>query len=145
MSRAIAAGGGQSAAQVTTAIAAATLIAQAKTALAGVALTAGTPTLLSWAVPNDGNLHFFTIGGSVITTVATTGGAIQATFTTGGVAKTLALFTATKAVGVDYGGDGAAILLPAAITCDPGTTVSIVQSTGLTGGAAAFIGAIFGQ
>ena len=117
----------------------------ARTPAAGTPLVNGTPAILSWNVPNDGQAHFFSLAGTVNTTVASTGGAIGLTFTVAGSAKAFAIFNGTKAVGVDACGDAAAFgPLASPIACDPGTTVSIVQTSALTAGAAAFIGAILG-
>jgi hypothetical protein len=122
--------------------AAAQLGVVAKTPAAGTALVNGTPTILSWTAPNDGQLHYFSLALCLNRTLATTGGAVGLTFTVAGSAKAAALFNGTAGAGVDYSGDSPAFNLP--LPCDPGTTVSIVQTSALTAGAAAFVGAILG-
>lgn len=48
----------------------------ASTPLAGFTLVNGTPTMLTWTVPNDGNLHEIWLDAFIKVTSAQTGGAV---------------------------------------------------------------------
>lgn len=102
----------------------------ADTGPAGAALINGTETILSWAVPDDGRLHTFVIAGSVLVTSAETGGAITFTCKVGG---------STRTGTAHAGGGGAGVGGFNAVTAvaDPGSVVSLQQSSALTAGAAA--------
>ena len=136
------ASGGTGLAAASGAAAAAALTAmpiQAETALAGYTLVNGTGTVVSWTAPNDGALHRFLILGTLAVSVATTGGSISEVWTTpnGTASGTgIALFTATKAVGV----------FQASVNghAQAGTTVTIQQQTAMTAGTAVMWVTIFG-
>jgi hypothetical protein len=99
-----------------------------KTASAGVPLTGATPTILSWTAPADGNPHAFAIPATLAVTTLLVGGAVAVTWTTGGVLQTSMIFAGGEAPGT--------YTAPASLAlADPGTTVSVVQSSALTGGA----------
>jgi hypothetical protein len=102
---------------------------QASTGAAGFALQNGTPTILSWTAPNDGQLHRATLIAGQHVTSAETGGAVNLnTFLPDGTAVNPSIFPG----GGGTGGTGA--------TTDrivqAGSTVSLVQSSALTAGAA---------
>lgn len=106
---------------------------QATTGTGGYTLVNGTGTILSF-VPQDGNMHRAFIAGKLVVTSAETGGAIGVIV--GGV--TIAEIPASQAAGT--------FLFP---TCDvllrPGESVTIQQTSALTGGAAIFYGEIWGS
>lgn len=102
----------------------------AKTPAAGAALVNGTPTLLTWTAPNDGQLHMFQLSGGSNTTGAATGGAIQVQWP---------MFAVVQTVQLDAGGHGVGVF-PIFLTSrmvDPGGTVTLSQQTALTAGAVA--------
>ena len=94
----------------------------------GFALANGTPNILTWTAPDDGQLHSVTAYAFIHVTSAETGGQVNLTWTTGGVAAGTTLDPGGHAAGSYDGGKSFA--------CDPGTVVSIDQATALTAGAA---------
>jgi hypothetical protein len=115
------------------------LFLQAATPLAGFPLQNATPTILSWTAPNDGQLHYATFIGSLSVTTLEVGGAVNFQWTSGGQVGSHPIWAAAQATG--------AVLQPAncyTVAIDPGTTVSVLQSSALTSGQAAVLGAIFG-
>ena len=102
----------------------------ASTGDAGFALQNGTPTILTWTAPADGNLHRAWIVYNGHVTVAETGGAVNASWTlpdgTGTVSPTLA--SGTSGVG---GGQASC-----AAMIEPGSTITVKQTSALTVGAA---------
>jgi hypothetical protein len=119
----------QSAAVILASAVAATLSQVATTGAAGTALVNGTPTILSWTAPNDGSLHVVSVFSVIKVTTLEVGGLVQLLATTGGTAGTYTLMAAALGVGVTLG-------LATTAVVDPGTTVSIVQGSALTVGAA---------
>lgn len=102
---------------------------QATTGISGVALANGTPTITSWTAPSDGNMHRFMAISSLHVTSAETGGLVNVTWTApGGAAGSASLMNSNLGTGLWY--DSAPLLLA------PGATVSIVQASALTAGAA---------
>lgn len=101
---------------------------------APVALINGTQTFLSYTVPNDGKEHLIVVSASLVVSSAETGGACQATFTQSGNAVTAPLVTAGQAASTG----GSAVR-----AVDPGSTVSITQSSALSAGAATLQGQIY--
>lgn len=100
----------------------------AATSAAGVPLINGTQTILSWDVPDDGQLHQFNVAGALQVTAAETGGTVIVSFTQpGGAAATPQIFAASLGAGTT----GATENRLAA----PGSTVSVTQSQPLTAGA----------
>lgn len=95
----------------------------------GFTLQNGTPTILSWTAPNDGNLHRVFFIGSVDVSSAATGGAVTANVVPpgGGSPAVPQILAGGQAAG-NHVGTNAAIV-------GPGQTVT-VQQTALTGGAA---------
>lgn len=102
----------------------------------GFALQNGTPTIVTATAPNDGNRHIALIAGWVNVTTAETGGQLTVTLTQNGIStpvicdagghtpQSLELFN-NNIVG-NAGG----------FLVDPGTTVTLAQSSALTAGAA---------
>jgi len=116
------------------------LALQAATPAAGFALQNGTPTILTWTAPNDGNLHRFAIYGNTVITSTETGGAIHITWTppTAG---------SSTSAGTDSGGTAAGIKNWTVVTgiVAAGTTVTLSQSSALTAGAATAFAEIWGS
>lgn len=113
----------------------------AATPLAGIALVNGTPNILTWNVPNDGLPHAFNVAGTAKVTGALTGGQIQVKWTCAGTAELANLLNGGEGIGTYFGlfaGNGP-------IQCDPGTTVTIQQTTAVTAGAGALIAVLQGQ
>src|SRR5579862_5196763 len=114
------------------------LAAQAATPLAGTALVNGTPNLLQWTAPNDGQVHSFNVAATAHVTLALTGGQIQVKWTSAGVNQVSTLLAGGEAAGtyvglfLGNGGNGPQ-------QCDPGTTVTIQQTSAVTAGAAVLI------
>lgn len=91
------------------------------------AKTGGTPNIFTWTAPSDGNPHQVVLTASNNCTSAETGGQVQLSYTINGTVKTPAVFAGGAGVGVT--------VFTTAITVDPGTTVTLSQSTALTAGA----------
>jgi hypothetical protein len=121
---------------------------RATTGLAGFAMVNGTPVILSWTAPNDGNLHRFIIYARLIITVATTGGQVFALVQNVSLPGAqnnagAALFGATGGAGDYFLGknnqsDFKGIL-------GPGESIQVVQTTALTGGAGVVYAEIWGS
>jgi hypothetical protein len=117
------------------------LALQAATAAAGAALTDDTPVLLSWTAPDDGQLHRFAALAALAVTDDAAGGQADLTWTSpDGTAQDEQVFAADLTTGSYPLDTGYALQLIA-----PGTTVSWVQSSALTGGAAALYAEIWGS
>lgn len=115
----------------------------AATPAAGVALTNGTPTIISWTAPNDGKVHETIIFAELNVTSAETGGQVTASVATpSGNADAKQMFAAGQGVGV-YTPFAASF--PQIRMVAPGGTVSIFQNSPLTLGAAVIWAAICGQ
>lgn len=121
------------------------LTAVASTGAAGFALTNGTPTILTWTAPNDGNLHYAIFAGSLFVSSSDTGGTVVFTWTDPGSGGSSTLFAAGLAAGKRTPG-GTSTMFGATniVSVSPGTTVAVSQSTALTAGAATVYGAILG-
>ena len=87
-----------------------------------------TPTLISYTVPADGNGHPFEVVGSFYSAAATTGGQVNLTYTLNGVLQTVSL--------LQSGNTGLSTQRPFCGVADPGTTITVAQTTGLTAGSA---------
>jgi hypothetical protein len=107
---------------------------------AGFALQNATPTIISWTVPNDGNLHAFEVCGAVVVSSAETGGAIQVNYQP----PTSGVHTATLDAG-GHGSAGTSGFTQSGGVAAPGSVVSITQNTALTGGAAVTFCQIYGN
>ena len=116
------------------------LAKQAATPVAGFALVNATPTILSWSVPNDGQMHRFAVYGYIIVSSLETGGQINVNFTDmSGVVRARDAMDANQAAGwLDLFFHG---LWP----CQAGSTVTVTQQSALTGGAATLWAEIWGS
>jgi hypothetical protein len=115
------------------------LALQATTGPNGYTLINGTGTVLSWTAPNDGNLHRFTVFAAMLVSTVETGGFIQMNYILpSGNAGHHTLFNQNLAV-ADY--------VPAVfvITVQPGSIVSITQTTALSAGASQMWAEIWGS
>jgi hypothetical protein len=102
----------------------------ATTGLAGFALQNATPTILSWIVPNDGNMHRYAIFGGQFVTVAETGGAVSTTFTDPiPTTRTRQLFAGGSGLGYTP-------IITTNFLIAPNQTVTIAQTSALTAGTA---------
>ena len=111
---------------------------QATTGAAGFALQNGTPNILTWTAPNDGNLHRVVILGNLIVTSAETGGAI-------GVTNLTSPSGANHSPGLSAGGVGVSLVTyTQSFFVEAGTTVTLAQTSALTAGAAVFWADIWG-
>ena len=111
----------------------------ATTGLAGFALQDATPQILTWTTPADGNMHRVTLAGELVVTGNETGGAIQATITDpGGTIRTLNVLSGGLSAG--FNAIGGTIW-----TVAPDTTVTLAQSSALTGGAARLYAELWGS
>jgi hypothetical protein len=100
----------------------------AATPLAGVALQNGTPTFLTWQVPNDGQNHTVFGVATWHATVAGTGGRVNvAGLAPDGSALATQIQAAGQAVGTGQGGVNLIVA--------PNQQITVVQSTALTAGA----------
>jgi hypothetical protein len=113
----------------------------ATTGINGFALQNGTPNILTWQPPNDGNMHRLLLVVSMQVTSAETGGAISVNYALpNGNAAGHTLFSAGQAVGNP---------LPAQIltaqTIGGMSPVTLAQSSALTAGAATLWAEIWGS
>ena len=116
------------------------LLLQAATPVAGVALVNGTPTILTWSVPNDGQDHRFAHFGSASISSASTGGQVVCSYTAPDSANTThTVFPATQAQSVVTVQNNFSVVVKA------GSTVTVAQSTALTGGAETVWAEIWGS
>lgn len=112
---------------------------QATTGSSGFALQNGTPTILSWTAPADGQPHRVVLVTENIVTVAETGGQCSVNFTPpSGAAQSAVVYGG--ALGVGYRGPN-----NTGFTVAPGTTVTFTQSTALTAGAATVFAELWGS
>jgi hypothetical protein len=103
----------------------------AATPAAGFALQNATPTILSWTVPNDGNLHQVMVLGELVVTSGQTGGSVTLNFTDpGGTARTRTLYAGGLSAGYQPLPQGTAV------TVEAGQTVTVAQGSAQSGGAA---------
>lgn len=108
-----------------------TLTLKATTGAAGFALVNGTPDLVTWTAPDDGQLHRVTVYSSQLIGSSQTGGtvSVQATVPGAGSAHFSQVFP---------GGSGASaaglIGTPYTAVVGPGSTVTVSQTSALTGG-----------
>jgi hypothetical protein len=101
----------------------------ASTGLSGFALQNGTPSIISWTAPADGQMHRFMLTEVVHVTSSETGGATQAAWTApDGTATSTALNSGTHTNGV--------FSVSQVKMIAPGSTVIYQQSSALTAGAA---------
>jgi hypothetical protein len=113
---------------------------QAATTVAGTALVNGTPTMLSWTAPNDGQQHRAQVMATLRVTSTETGGVISVGFTTpDGSSTTLQLIAGAQSAGVFTPNP------PRTLICGANTAVSVQQTSALTGGAATLWAEIWGS
>jgi hypothetical protein len=116
------------------------LALQQTTGTSGYTLIDGTGNVMpGWTVPNDGAIHRALICGETDVTSAETGGQLQVTF--------IAPNGANASVTVDAGGHGSAGITPFTVVyaaVEAGSTVTVVQRTALTAGAAVAWAEIWG-
>lgn len=112
---------------------------QATTGPNGFTLQNATPSVMSWTAPNDGKLHHYFITGMVKVTVLETGGLLN--LHTGQIgASNVPWFT------IDAGGSGVHNGPFSYIgSLDPGSTITVMQDSALTAGAAVLYCEIWGQ
>jgi hypothetical protein len=115
------------------------LALQASTGIAGFALQDATPTIISWTAPNDGNLHRVEIFASENVTSALTGGAVSGSIVSpaGGGAAQPQVIAANQGAGNHVGTVTGGIV-------EPGSTVSVIQSSAVTAGEATVWAEIWG-
>jgi hypothetical protein len=102
----------------------------ASTGPGGFALQNGTPNILTWTPPADGQLHQFQLFGELIVASTATGGALSVAFTDpGGAGRTPSVLAGSQ-------GAGFHALTAQQLTCEAGQQVALTQSSALTGGAA---------
>ena len=118
-------------------------VLQATTGEAGFPKVNGTPTILTWTAPNDGNEHRATVICSEVVSSAETGGQVSITSTPpGGAPVTTAVFASGAGAGSNFGNTVVARFeLPVA----PNTAVTIAQSAALTVGASVVNAEIWGS
>jgi hypothetical protein len=109
------------------------------TAAGGFALVNGTPNVITWTAPNDGQPHLFQLTAVMHVTVAETGGEIDLAFTApdGTVVSGVVVFASALTPGIS-----AAFF---SRLCQPGTIVTVSQATALTLGAARLDAVIWGS
>lgn len=96
-----------------------------------VALVNGTPTLLTATAPNDGKVHTAIIGATLHVTGAETGGNVAAAYTSQGQS-----ITNFNLINQNQGTGSFLPSVTQVVSIDPGSTLTISQSTALTAGAA---------
>ena len=117
---------------------------QESTGLAGFALINGTPTIISWSVPNDGQMHRYEIFMIIKVASSETGGQVNLNFTApDGTPQSIEAFAGgLPGPGIHFpvnsNGTGAVVVAP-------GTIVSITEQTALTAGAAVLYAEIWGS
>lgn len=110
----------------------------ATTGTTGYTLVNGTGNILTWTAPSDGNLHRVVLFADLDVSSGTTGGAIQLTYTNqAGDSQSVTELSGTQSGGAHRAFDG--MLVKA------GTTVTLAQSSAMTGGAATLTAEIWGN
>ena len=106
----------------------------ATTGTGGFALQNATPTILTWTVPNDGQLHMFTVVSVLHVTSAETGGVVQVVYQSP-VSGAGSHFSQILAGGLatDTNGQTGTTIFGLA---QAGTSVTVQQTSALTAGAA---------
>jgi hypothetical protein len=113
------------------------MILQATTGIAGFPLVNGTPTILTWTPPNDGNMHYALLMATLIVTVAQTGGIVTLGYNDpSGVARGRTVYAG--GLGVSYNLSGYQIT-----PVQGGVPVLVTQSA-QTAGTSTLWAAIFG-
>lgn len=115
----------------------------ATTGPGGFALVNGTPAIITWTAPNDGQLHRVQVTALAHVTSAETGGQVNLTYFAPFAGATLHT-TTVLAAGLGTDTAGQVNTLPF-VTVQPGTVVSIAQGSALTAGAATVWAEIWGS
>lgn len=111
----------------------------ASTGIAGAAKANGTPTFLTWNVPNDGALHRVMVFVTEDVATLETGGAVSVTGKApDGTAFTSQVIGGGQAVGVHNNG------APSLYIVQPGSVVTFAQTSALTAGATTVWAEIWG-
>ena len=107
----------------------------ATTGAGGFALENGTPTILEWTAPDDGELHAVIVQARLVVTSAETGGQVLIAFDGGGVSGggDYHLSDGTQGTGDYVNGSNTG---EASLPVHPGEKVTVLQATALTAGAA---------
>jgi hypothetical protein len=114
------------------------LARQAVTPAAGVALVNGTPAILTWTAPADGNPHRIMVFASLDITVAQTGGAVTLQMTDpAGTTTTHTVFSGGGGIGSPVSNN------PIAMLVQPGSTTTLTQ-TAQTAGTASLWAELWG-
>jgi hypothetical protein len=116
---------------------------QATTGEGGFALQDATPTILTWSVPDDGNLHRVSVYSLMHVTSLETGGVIDIVFE-GPFAEAVTHTSQIFAGGLATDTAGQLGSLFEAIV-GAGTTVSLIQGSALIGGAAVLYAELWGS
>jgi hypothetical protein len=129
----------------TPALGAGALTLQAATPVAGFALVNGTPAILNWTAPADGQQHRFVVFATMNVTVTQVGGAVEVSYCTPDQATTTdnvfpGLFAGGQGVGPNYDQ-----VYSLSGIVKPGSTVSVAQGSALTSGAALMWAEIWGS
>lgn len=115
----------------------------ATTGASGFALQNATPTIITWTAPNDGLLHRVTLYGLLHVATNETGGVVSFQYTGpfgGAAAHTSQIFAGSLAS--DTTGVAPSFFN---VVVGPGTTVSILQTSALTAGAATVYAELWGS
>jgi hypothetical protein len=116
------------------------LALQTATPVAGFALVNSAPTILTWNVPNDGQLHRFIVAASMDVTVNEVGGLVGIAFTMpDGTFVPVNIFAASQNAGFNP------LFNAYMYSVQAGSTVTVRQFTALTGGAATLWAEIWGS
>jgi hypothetical protein len=113
----------------------------ATTGVDGFALQNGTPTILSWTPPDDGNVHRVMCQVVLSVTSAETGGQVNLTTYTPDLAYSYVWTLLTAGFGAGAYVPG----VPPMVPVPPGQAVTIAQATALTAGAATLWAEIWGS
>lgn len=106
------------------------------TGAAGFTLQNATPTILTYNVPADGNLHSFFLASVLVVSSAQTGGVIQISFNPdGGATRNLFLYAGGLGAATYYNNDEG--IVPVLVAA-PGTTITVSQQSAQTLGASKF-------
>lgn len=108
----------------------------ARTVTGGFALQNGTPGILTFTTPNDGQMHAYDVAAVLNVTTLEVGGAVTLQWHAGGLSYTQTMFASALAVGT--------YTFSQNIVCDPNTVVQVQQTAALTSGAASTLAAISG-
>ena len=114
------------------------LLLQATTGVGGFALTAGTPNILSWTAPNDGQVHRIILVAK-INAVSEVGGQLNVSGDIPGGASY------NQQVLAGSLGSGVGTAAPISFLVQAGTTITLALATALTGGSATVYAEFWGS